>query len=99
MFNAVSDSSSVFGYRIELTADGENPKSYFQLSDYYRIPVHRQNRVVVKAPPNALVPGKSYCCRIIPVGFFGTEGKSIDWTFTVRKNYHCRSDKLNCVQE
>jgi hypothetical protein len=99
MFNAVSDSSSVFGYRIELTADGENPKSYFQLSDYYRIPAHRQNRVVVKAPPNALVPGKSYCCRIIPVGFFGTEGKSIDWTFTVRKNYHCRSDKLNCVQE
>jgi hypothetical protein len=99
MFNAASDLSSVFGYRVELTDAGGETVSYFQLSDYYRIPGHRQNRVVFKAPPGSLVPGKSYRCRIFPVGFFGSEGRPADWRFDVLENYRCRQDKLNCVQE
>ena len=99
MFNAVADGSSVFGYRIELTPDGGETRSCFLLSDYYRIPEHRQNRVVFRAPPDLLEGGMSYRCRIFPVGFFGTEGKPLDWRFTVLKNYRCLKDKPNCVQE
>ena len=99
MFNAASDLASVLGYRIELTASGGDAVSYFQISDYYRIPEHRQSRVVFKAPPGSLVPGESYRCRIFPVGFFGTEGRPVDWRFDVHKNYRCRQDRINCVQE
>lgn len=99
MFNAAHDTSRVFGYRIELSENGGTPISYFQISDYYRIEAHRQNRVVFKAPPDSLVPGKSYHCRIYPVGFFGGEGKPVDWLFSVRETYRCRKDALNCVQE
>ena len=99
MFNAALDKSAVFGYRIELADSDGNTKSYFQISDYYRILEHRQNRVVFKAPPGSLIPGKSYRCRIFPVGFFGAEGHPIVWRFDVHKNYRCRQDKLNCVQE
>lgn len=99
MFNAAADLSSVFGYRIELQADGGEAVSYFQLSDYYRIRAHRQNRIVFKAPYGSLEPGRSYRCRICPVGFFGSEGRPVDWRFDVLKSYRCRQDKLNCVQE
>ena len=99
MFNAVADTSSVFGYRIELTPEGGEARSYFQLSDYYRIPEHRQNRVVFRTPPGSLEGGVTYRCRIFPVGFFGAEGKPVDWSFTVSKTYRCRREKPNCVQE
>ena len=99
MFNAAKDASSVLGYRIELTPDAGEPRTYFQLSDYYRIPEHRQNRVVFRAPPDSLEAGKRYRCRIFPVGFFGAEGKPADWRFSVTPHYRCRKDKANCVQE
>ena len=99
MFNAVADTSSVFGYRIELTPEGGEAKSYFQLSDYYRIPEHRQNRVVFRTPPGSLEGGVTYRCRMFPVDIFGAEGKPVDWSFTVSKTYRCRREKPNCVQE
>ncbi len=99
LFNAAEDRSSVFGYRIELSDEGGDPKSYFQLSDYYRIPEHRQRRVVFKAPPRALMPGGSYRCRIFPVGFFGSEGKPCDWRFTIRSSYCFRTEVVPFVQE
>lgn len=99
MFNAAADTSSVFGYRIELIPEGGEAQSYFLLSDYYRIPEHRQSRVVFRTPTGSLDGGVSYRCRIFPVGFFGTEGEPADWRFTVLKNYRCLKDKPNCVQE
>ena len=99
MFNAAENRSSVFGYRIELSEEGGETKSYFQLSDYYRIPEHRQNRIVFKAPPGALASGASYRCRIFPVGFFGAEGNPCDWKFTTSPSYRQRSDGAICVQE
>ena len=89
----------VFGYRVELTAKGEPAKSYFHLSDYYRLSGNRAERVVFKAPPNALVGGKSYRCRIFPVGFFGKEGKSVDWRFDTRIGYPYRKDRPNVLAE
>ena len=99
MFNAVEKASSVLGYRIELTPDAGEARSYFQLSDYYRIPEHCQKRVVFRAPSGSLESGRSYRCRIYPVGFWGAEGKPVDWRFTVLKHYRCRQDSPNCVQE
>lgn len=99
MFNAVGDASSVLGYRVELTPDAGETRSYFQLSDFYRIPAHRQERVVFRAPSGSLESGMGYRCRIFPVGFFGAEGKPLDWRFTVMKHYRCRKDGPNCVQE
>jgi hypothetical protein len=99
MFNAAEDTSSVLGYRIELTPDGGEASSCFHLADYYRIAEHRQSRVVFRAPPDSLEGGKSYRCRIFPVGFFGAEGKPMDWRFSVLPHYRCRKDKANCVQE
>ena len=99
MFNAAARPESVLGYRIELAADGGPAADYFQLSDFYRIPGHRQNRVVFKAPPGSLVPGASYRCRIYPVGFFGSEGRPAEWRFITKPYYRPRSDKLACVQE
>ena len=99
LFNAAEDRSSVFGYRIEISDEGGDSKSYFQLSDYYRIPEHRQCRVVFKAPLGALASGASYRCRIFPVGFFGAEGNPCDWKFTTCPSYRQRSDSAICVQE
>ena len=99
MFNAAEKSETVFGYRIELTEDGGAAKSYFQISDYYRIPEHRQSRVVFRTPPNALTAGKSYRCRICPMGFFGAEGRPCEWRFKVSSHYNLRTDRPVCVQE
>ena len=99
MFNAVRPLGSVFGYRIELTEDGGETKSYFHVSDYYRLPDHRQDRVVFRAPPQALQAGRHYRCRIVPVGFFGKEGGSVEWAFDIRRDYPCRTDKPNALPE
>lgn len=99
MFNAAADPASVFGYRIELAPDGGEAKSYFQLSDYYRIPEHRQGRIVFRAPPNSLEPGGRYRCRIFPVGFFGSEGSACEWRFSISPGYRGRADAPVCVQE
>ena len=99
MFNAAERPSSVFGYRVELSDEAGDVKSYFQLSDYYRIPEHRQNRVVFKAPPESLKPGGRYRCRIFPVGFFGAEGDPCDWRFAIRASYRMRPDAPLGVQE
>ena len=85
--------------RVELVPEGGAAKSHFLLSDYYRVPEHRQSRVVFKAPPGALDPGVSYLCRIYPVGFFGAEGRPVQWRFTTKPGYRCRSEGLVCVQE
>ena len=99
MFEAVRPLGSVFGYRIELAEDGGEVKSYFHLSDYYRLPNHRQGRVVFKAPPHAVRAGHSYRCRIFPVGFFGKEGASVEWKFDIRSGYPCREDRPNVIPE
>ena len=99
MFNAAAHPESVLGYRIELVPDGGSAASHFLLSDYYRIPEHRQGRVVFKAPPGSLTPGANYRCRIYPVGFFGAEGHPAEWHFHTKPYYHPRADKLVCVQE
>ena len=99
MFGTASPRTSVFGYRIELIPEGGNAVSHFLLSDFYRIAAHRQERIVFKAPPGALTPGTRYRCRIFPVGFFGAEGKPIDWSFDVQRHYTCRQDVPNFVQE
>ena len=72
MFAAAVDPTSVCSYRIEIAEKGGVTKSYFVIADYYRIPEHRQNRIVFRFPPKATRPGGKYHCRIFPVGFFGT---------------------------
>ncbi|MBQ6916131.1 MAG: metallophosphoesterase [Kiritimatiellae bacterium] len=99
MFNAAAHPESVLGYRVEIAPAGAEAASYFQLGDYYRIPEHRQNRIVFKAPPGSLVPGACHRCRIYPVGFFGAEGRPAEWRFTTKPYYRPRTDKLACVQE
>lgn len=99
MFNAVKPFDAVFGYRIELTEPGKDPKSYFQVSDYYRRPAYQRERVVFRAPPHALQASHSYRCRIFPVGFFGKEGRPIEWTFGIRPGYPCRTDRPNALPE
>ena len=99
MFVAATDPSAVYCYRIELTDERGETKSYRQLSDYYRIPEHRQNRVVFRMPPKAGRPGAHYRCRIFPVGFFGAEGRPCEWEFDLRPNYPETKMRANCVQE
>lgn len=99
MFEAVRPRGSVFGYRVELVEKDGATKSYFQLSDYYRLPSFRQSRVVFKAPPHAVQAGRHYRCRIFPVGFFGGEGRPCEWTFGIRRGYPCRADKPNALPE
>ena len=99
MFNAAAKREDVFGYRIELTEADGAVKSHFLLSDYYRVPEHRQGRIIFKAPPGVLQAGQSYGCRIFPVGFFGREGRPATWRFAIKAGYRCRADAPNCVQE
>ena len=99
MFNAAARPESVLGYRIEIEPEGGVAASYLQLSDYYRIPEHRQSRIVFKAPPGSLVQGARHRCRIYPVGFFGAEGCPAEWFFTTKPYYRPRADKIACVQE
>ena len=99
MFNAVRPFDSVFGYRIELTELGGEPKSYFQMSDYYRRPSCQRERIVFKAPPHALEANRAYRCSIFPVGFFGKEGRPLEWSFHVRPGYPCRADRQNALPE
>lgn len=99
MFNAAVDPAAVYCYRIELTDEKGETKSYHQLSDYYRIPEHRQNRIVFRLPPKAGHPGGHYRCRIFPIGFFGAEGKPCEWQFDFRPNYPETKTRANCMQE
>lgn len=98
MFAAAA--GSLLGYRIEL-ADAETGRAttHFHVSDFYRAPAHRADRLVFRAPPGSLAPGRRYHCRIVPVGFFGAEGRSIDWIFAVKSDYVIRADAPNCLPE
>ena len=99
MFNAAEKRSAVFGYRVELAENGGGARSYFHLSDYYRIEENRTDRIVFKAPSGALRNGASYRCRIYPVGFFGREGHPCEWNFSIRHSYALRSGPPNFVPE
>ena len=99
MFGAAEPVDSVFGYRIELKDDGGNVRAHFHVSDYYRVPEHRADRVVFRAPSDALAPGRRYRCRIVPVGFFGAEGAPCEWTFAIKADYPLRRDAPNCLPE
>ena len=99
MFNAAEKRAAVFGYRVELAEDGGGARSYFHLSDYYRLEENRTDRIVFKAPSGALRSGASYRCRIYPVGFFGREGRPCEWSFSIRSSYALRSGAPNVVQE
>ena len=99
MFNAAARRESVFGYSVELAEAGGETRSYFHLSDYYRVAANRTDRIVFKAPPGSLKAGASYRCRIFPVGFFGREGSPAEWNFTVRASYSLRMSAPTGVQE
>ena len=99
MFGAVCPSRSVFGYRVELSEEGGETKSYFHLSDYYRLPAYRQDRVVFRMPPHAVRADGRYRCRVFPVGFFGGEGAPLVWSFGIRSGYPCRADRPNVLPE
>ena len=99
MFAPAEARDAVFGYRVELAEAGGGVKSYFHVSDYYRVAVHRQGRIVFKTPPGSLKKGASYRCRVFPVGFFGSEGRPAEMRFTVRDGYSPRADEPNCVAE
>ena len=99
MFAAAVDPTSVCSYRIEIAENGGVTKSYFVIADYYRIPEHRQNRIVFRFPPKATRPGGKYHCRIFPVGFFGAEGKPCEWDFDIRADYPETEFTPNCMQE
>ena len=49
--------------------------------------------------PDALAPGRRYRCRVFPVGFFGTEGAPLEWSFAVRADYPIRNDAPNALPE
>lgn len=99
MFAAAEPSDGVSGYRIELEDGSGHATSHFHISDYYRAPGRRAGRVVFRAPPDALVAGMRYRCRITPVGFFGAEGTPLDWRFTIKPDYALRRDAPNCLPE
>ena len=88
------------GYRIEL-ADAETGRAtvHFHVSDFYRAPDRRATRIVFRAPPHSLAPGRRYRCRIVPAGFFGVEGRPVDWTFAVKTDYPLRNDAANVLPE
>jgi len=99
LFKPAVDPTSVYSYRIELEEKGGKTTSHFLLSDYYRIPGHRQDRVVFRLPEKATRPGASYRCRIYPVGFFGQEGRPCAWEFVHRAGYPETDLTPNCMQE
>jgi len=99
MFAAAADPASVYSYRVELAEEGGKAVSCWQLADFYRLPEHREKRIVFRVPPKVLRPGGRYRCRIFPVGFFGREGRPCEWTFAVKPGYPLRTTEPNLVQE
>jgi len=96
---AAADKDAVFGYRIELTGPDGEVQSHFHLSDYYRLPAARTDRIVFRAPPGSLKAGDGYRCRIFPVGFFGAEGRPCEWRFAIRPEYVFRTTVGKTIQE
>lgn len=99
LFAAATPAEGVFGYRVELQGDNDCATTHIYVSDYYLAPARRRGRVVFRAPPDSLEPGHRYHCRITPVGFFGAEGRPLDWDFTVKADYPLRRDAPNCLPE
>ena len=99
MFDAASAGGPVMGYRIELAQKGGGVRSYLHLADFYRVAAHRSSRVVFRAPPESLKPGKTYHCAIRPVGFFGETGRAAEWFFTIDANYPIKDEPPLSVQE
>jgi len=99
LFNSVENKDDTYAYRIELTESGGEMKSYWHLSDFYRAPSLRVPRICSRILPNTVRAGGSYHCRIVPVGFFGTEGRACEWNFTIRANYPVSDKSANVMQE
>ena len=99
LFGAAASANGVFGYRIELSGADGLAASYFHVSDFYRAKTSRANRIVFRAPPDSVAPGIHYRCRVFPVGFFGTEGAPLEWSFTIRADYPIRNDAPNALPE
>lgn len=99
LFNAVENLDDTFAYRIEVAEEGGVRKTYEFLSDFYRSPTLRAPRICTRVPPDVVRAGGRYRCRIVPVGFFGREGRACEWSFSIRDDYPVRRDKANCMQE
>lgn len=99
MFDAVTDRSSVFVYRVDLAQDGGETKTYYHLADFYRAPSLRVPRIAFRAPPHSLQSGGSYQVTITPLGFFGTAGKPISWHLRIQPQYRFGNLPPSFVQE
>jgi len=100
LFAAAEPREGVLGYRVELADAGTGrTTTHFHVSDFYRAPSCRTDRIVFRAPPGALEPGRRYRCRIVPVGFFGAEGGPLEWSFAIKSDYALRADPANALPE
>lgn len=86
----------------ELDSDGNDagePKDYFFMDDFYRLPRCRDTRFVIKAPPNSLQDGRTYRYEVFPRESFGKEGSPLVLTAPVFKGYTFNNIPIAYPQE
>lgn len=87
LWNPVKDPSKVLRYRVEATDQTGLTRTWYATSDFYRVPEHRADRVVLKLPPDPFHYGDRVKVRITPIGFFGREGRPHEWGFVSKYRY------------
>lgn len=92
VFDQAKHDDFVHFYRMvmtELGPDGEEIKKMEAryVGNFYRIDRNRDNRLVLRIPPNTLEKAKRYRIEIFPVETFGKEGKPLSLVTTIRHSY------------
>ena len=104
LFDPAQGADGVEGYRLEISgknADGSHcpPKSWYYVSDFYRLERFRGGRVNLRAPAFSLESGKSYRICVYPHNWFGEEGRPLTLDMTVSQGYSFRNVNETYPQE
>lgn len=104
LFDPADGPDGVEGYRLAIAEKGPDgqlaaPKSWFFVSDFYRLERFRGGRVNLRAPAHSLEAGKTYRIAVYPHNWFGDEGAPLRLEMTVADGYRFRNVNESYPQE
>ena len=100
IFDQAHHPDFVHSYKIRVSRqDGTLVGEYTYISDFYRLPEHRDKRMFCRLPDKTLKGGEVYRFEIYPVESFGHTGKPLVANIRINDNYQSQSTPFFYPQE
>lgn len=95
-FDQARHDDFVHAYRVrmhELGAGGTVARTHEAMfsGNYYRLSRNREDRLMLRLPPNTLESGRTYRIEVSPLETFGREGRPISMTVSIPLHYPMRN--------